>query len=180
MQYTRYNFHNHTFCIFKQVDWSVLHDLKPNYKSPSGSRYYFTEQGVYRVSNHWGRAANCRWRLAVNKEYKNQKEVCGFALWTEFYPNNETEKLFYISVDWMANQAQFFHKGDLNYAGQLLRTANETAKRIQKINEVLQEDKWKKYLDVYDEELAKQNCIELLIQTNETLFQIIQKINGKT
>lgn len=178
--YNRFNFHKHTFCIFKQVDRSNLIDKTPNYKSASGSTYYFTEEGVFRVSNHWGRAANCRWRLAVNKAYKNQNEVCGFALWTDFYPNNETEKLFYIDIDWMANQAQFFHKNDTNYTGQLVRNANETAKRMQKINEVLQEDKWKKYLDVYDEELAKQKILELLIQTNEPLFQIIQKINGTT
>lgn len=178
--YNKRNFHKHTFCIFKQVDSSCLTAMKPNYKSPSGSEYYFTEDGVFRISNHWGRAANCRWRLEINSNYKNQSLYCGYANWSDFYPNNEVEKIFYIDIDWIANQAIFFHKNDLNYSGQLLRNANETAKRIQKINEVLQEDKWKKYLNTYDEEVAKQKIIELLIQTNETLFQIIQRINGTT
>ena len=73
--YTKHNFHKHTFCLFQQVDNSVLTDLKLSYKSNSGSEYYFTEIGVYRKSNHWGRAANCRWRLITNSEYKNQKEI---------------------------------------------------------------------------------------------------------
>ncbi len=91
MAYNRNNFHKHTFCLFQQVDAFALADVKLGYKSNSGSEYYFTEIGVYRKSNHWGRAANCRWRLLVNSEYKNQTEIIGFARWNDFYSNNETE-----------------------------------------------------------------------------------------
>ena len=45
--YHRNNFHKHTFCLFQQVNFSVLTDLKLGYKSDSGSEYYFTEMGVY-------------------------------------------------------------------------------------------------------------------------------------
>lgn len=180
LMYNRFNFHKHTFCLFKQVDATTIVGEIPHYKSASGSEYFFTEQGVYRKSNHWGRAANCRWRLETQAAYKNQSTVVGYANWIDFYPNNETEKWFYIDVDWVANQAFFFHKNDPNYRGQLLRNANETAKRIQKINEVLQQDHWKKYTQVYDEDVALQRIVAYLITTNETLFQIIQKVNGTT
>ena len=66
--YNKTNFHKHTFCIFHEVDFDVVKELKPNYTSKSGSSYYFVESGVYRFSNHWGRAANCKWRLSRNSE----------------------------------------------------------------------------------------------------------------
>lgn len=178
--YNKHNFHKNTFCIFKQVSFTEIENLRVNYKSSSGSSYYFTEQGVYRVSNHWGRAANCRWRLISNSDYKNQLNVCGYANWNDFLPNNDIEKLFYIDIDWVNNQPLFFHKLDKNYNGQLLRNANETSKRIQKINEVLLGKQWEKYCDVFDLDTAKQMIIDELILTNDTLFQIIQRVNGKT
>ena len=66
--YNKTNFHKHTFCIFKEVDFETIQNLKPNYKSKSGSSYFFTDQGVYRLSNHWGRAANCKWRLEISSK----------------------------------------------------------------------------------------------------------------
>ena len=62
-KYNKNNFHKHTFCEFTEVDATTISNIEWHYKSKSGSGYCFTEQGVYRISNHWGRAANCRWRL---------------------------------------------------------------------------------------------------------------------
>ena len=69
------NFHKHTFCLWTEVSQTDFDLQKPQFISKSGSEYYFTEKGVYRISNHWGRAANCRWRLITDSEYKNQKEI---------------------------------------------------------------------------------------------------------
>ncbi len=91
--YHKYNFHKHTFCVWQEVIPDAIIESKINYKSKSGSQYIFTETGVYRISNHWGRAANCRWRLESLKDYKNQQTKIGFALWTDFYNNDENSKL---------------------------------------------------------------------------------------
>ena len=48
--YNKYNFHNHTFCIWNEVDFDKIKELKINYKSKSGSSYIFTEIGVYRIN----------------------------------------------------------------------------------------------------------------------------------
>lgn len=154
-----------------------LPKASPDYTSASGSSYYFTEEGVFRVATHWGRAANCRWRLLANVPYQNQQEACGYARWIDFQPNNEQDKLFYIAIDWVQQTATYYHKNDSTYAGQLCRTANETAKRIQKINQVLQHEDWKKYCNVYDYDLAKQLLLERLMDSNLTVYQIIQEIN---
>lgn len=172
MDYNRSNFHKHTFCLFQQVDFSVLADVKLGYKSNSGSEYYFTEIGVYRKSNHWGRAANCRWRLLVNSEYKNQTEIVGFACWTDFYPNNETEKLFYIELNEATNEVNFNHKNHPNYNHQVVRNASETAKRIKEIKEVLLSNSWAKYLIFDDFEEIKSKMLSELVNTNESFVNL--------
>ena len=93
--YTKHNFHKHTFCLFQQVDNSVLSDLKLGYKSNSGSEYYFTEVGVYRKSNHWGRAANCKWRLESNNNNPTNRNRVGYAKWTDFYQDNDRENIYF-------------------------------------------------------------------------------------
>lgn len=172
--YNRNNFHKHTFCLFQQVNTSILADLKLGYKSDSGSEYYFTEVGVYRKSNHWGRAANCRWRLIPNSEYKNQTEIIGFANWTDFYPNNETEKLFYIEID--GEEVTFNHKNNPKYTNQIVRNASETAKRIKEIKEVLKSDSWAKYLNLVDFESKKAKILADLVNTNETFVNLKTKL----
>lgn len=170
--FTKFNFHKHTFCLFQQVESSVLLNLKLGYKSASGSAYYFTELGVYRKSNHWGRAANCRWRLITNADYKNQTEIVGFAHWTDFYPNNETEKLFFITIDETKNEVHFNHKNHPDYASQMLRNASDTAKRIKEIKIVLQDTSWSKYLIFDDFEEIKRKMLTELSNTNESFVNL--------
>lgn len=174
--YNKHNFHKHTFCLFQQVDNSVLADLNLNYKSNSGSEYYFTENGVFRKSNHWGRAANCRWRLISNSKYKNQNEIIGFALWSDFYSNNETEKLFYIELNEMTNEVHFNHKNNPNYTNEILRNASETAKRIKEIKDVLQSDSWAKYLNLDDFDAKKSKILSELVNTSESFVNLKSKL----
>lgn len=170
--FTKFNFHKHTFCLFQQVESSVLLNLKLGYKSASGSAYYFTELGVYRKSNHWGRAANCRWRLITNTNYKNQTEIVGFARWTDFYPNNDTEKSFFIEINEIKNEVHFNHKNHPDYANQMLRNASDTAKRIKEIKNVLQTTSWAKHLIFDDFEEIKRKMLTELSNTNESFVNL--------
>lgn len=170
--YTRTNFHKHTFCLFKQVENTAVLDLKIGYKSASGSAYFFTELGVYRKSNHWGRAANCRWRLIPNSSYKNQTEIVGFAKWSDFYPNNETENFFFIIIDIAKNEVHFNHKNHPDFAHQLLRNASDTAKRIKEIKIVLLSTTWAKHLVFDDFEVIKSKMLTELTNTNESFVNL--------
>ena len=170
--YDKFNFHKHTFCLFQQVESVAVADLKLGYKSASGSAYYFTEIGVYRKSNHWGRAANCRWRLITNSNYKNQTESVGFAYWTDFYPNNETENLFFIAMDEAKNEVYFNHKNHPDYANQLLRNATDTTKRIKEIKAVLQSNLWSKHLVFDNFEDFKTKMLTELSNTNESFVNL--------
>ena len=162
------NFYKHTFCLWKEVSLAEFELQKPQFKSKSGSEYYFTDEGVYRTSNHWGRAANCRWRLVTLGNYKSQHTKVGFAKWTDFYPNDETAKLFFIQVDFEQKSVDFYHKDMPLYDGKAtLRNATETAKTIKSIKQVLNEEDWAKYL-VYEDldELRKEICFQLQFTTS--------------
>jgi hypothetical protein len=158
--------------LFQQVEGTTEADLKLGYKSASGSAYFFTELGVYRKSNHWGRVANCRWRLITNADYKNQTETLGFAKWTDFHPNNDTEKLFFTEINEAKNEVHFNHKNHPNYAHQIVRNASDTAKRIKEIKNVLQTTSWAKYLIFDDFEEIKRKMLTELSNTNESFVNL--------
>lgn len=174
-KYNKHNFHKHTYCDFQEIAMDEVGTISIHYKSKSGSSYSFSDVGVYRISNHWGRAANCRWRLISNEKIKSQIEKCGFAKWSDFYPNNETEKLFYIEVNWETFEINFQHKDNPQFKGNaILRTANQTAKRIQTIKEVLQTESWAKYLDYDDILTLRKTTVDQLINTDDTFIKIKQ------
>lgn len=175
--YNRNNFHKHTFCVFKEVDSASLNALSPNYKSDSGSSYYFTEAGVYRVSNHWGRAANCRWRLESDTVKTNQTMRVGYANWTDFYPNNEKENLFYLQVNFETKEVHFQHKDHPEYDGKaIVRNASATAKVIRQVKELLTSDIWAKYLEVDNIEETRRGIINQLVFSTATLIEIKRKL----
>lgn len=172
-KYNKTNFHKHTFCEFIEVDTNAIPNNEWHYKSKSGSGYCFTEEGVYRISNHWGRAANCRWRLISEIKNPNQKERIGYAKWIDFYPNNETENFFYVEVNFETKEATFQHKNNPNYDGKaVLRNASETAKVIRQIKEILESDTWAKYLDYENLEVLRNEIITKLIQTSTSFAEI--------
>lgn len=181
--YNRTNFHKHTFCIFKEVPLTETEGLKLGHTSKSGSSYYFTEEGLYRVSNHWGRAANCRWRLMPLENGTYSRTKAGFAKWTDFYPNNEQDNLFYVEIDWMTNEVSFQHKFNPIYDGKaMLRNATETAKVIKQLQGVLTTENWAKYLtfDTIDE--LRKEVADALVNSNQSFLEIKRKRarHGKT
>jgi len=177
--YNKSNFFKHTYCIFKEVSPTQLPNQKPDYISKSKSSYYFTEEGVFRKSNHWGRAANCRWKL-ISDTYKSQNNIIAYARWVDFLPNNDHENLYFIRID-NNNNVSYYHKNEKIYIqSDLLRTSSETAKRIKIINEVLESDSWFKYINSTDYEKLRNETIEHLLFTTKTFIQIKNDLNGKT
>ncbi len=177
--YNKNNFHNHTFCIFKEVSIQTITNLKLHYKSKSGSSYYFVEEGVYRLSNHWGRAANCRWRLVTTttqqKVNNDSQAKLGFAKWTDFHRDNEVEKLYFIAANYVEQTVQFFHKENENYTPTaILRTATETAKHIKQIRILFHETSWANYLKESNIAILRKEIIQKLIES-EISFQEIRR-----
>ena len=190
-KYNKSNFHKHTFCEFEEVLTNDGTTFEWHFKSKSGSNYHFTNEGVYRSANHWGRAANCRWRLisssssssSSNSSFKvnNSQNRIGYAKWTDFYPNNETEPLFYIKVNFERMEVIFQHKDNPDYSPNfVLRNASETAKVIRQIKEILTSNNWAKYLPLEDIEKARKFVINQMITTNLPLNEIKIRISNES
>ncbi len=171
--FVKFNFHSHTFCIWKEVPWSSIQDLKINYTSKSGSQYIFTSEGLYRISNHWGRVANCHWRLIPILDFKNQNQTVAYAKWEDFYSNNDDSKLFYIKMDWEHQEVNFYHKDTIGDGPELvLRNAKDTAKTIRVIKEVLAETAWAKYLVYDDINVLRKVVVNELINTGKSFLEV--------
>lgn len=161
-----------TFCIFNEVDSKIIISRKPDYTSASKSQYYFSADGVFRYSDHWGRTANSKWRL-IPMDEKYRKFKTGFALWTDFHKDNDVEILYFIEVDFELNAVFFNHKNNLQTSNNaILRTTSETTKIIRQIRNLLQNDAWTKYF--HQKDIKKQIVMDL-IHSNETLVNIKQK-----
>jgi hypothetical protein len=175
--YNKNNFHKHTFCIFKEANSSEIEGLKTNFISKSGSSYIFTAEGVFRKSDHWGRAANCKWRLESNLSETSRTKI-GFAKWTEFHPIDETEKWYYIAVDFDAKEVHYNHKNGSNQMDLCLRNATETTKRVREIRQLYKNEKklhhWKTTLE-FDQLLRL--VVEFLVTTDLSLLEIRQEIS---
>ena len=166
--YNKTNFFKHTFCEFSQIDdFDFPEDT--NYKSKSDSMYFYSDDGVYRKSNHWGRVANCRWKLVSNENYKNQNIVIGFAKWEDFYPINSSEKIFFIEVDFEKKSSKLQSKkgNSANY----VYTFSEAQFRIKQINYLFKDDKWVRYFDKNIEDLYFE-IISEFINSDKTLQQV--------
>ncbi len=151
---------------------------KAHYKSKKGSLYFYTDKGVYRKSNHWGRVANCRWKLIANNNnnnnnnnYKNQQTVIAFAKWTGFYPLNNIEKIFYISVDFISNHIEIHHIKNQNENDFFLFSLTDVLKRKKQIKHLLTTTQWSKYFEKEISTLRKK-IINKLITTDKSLQEI--------
>jgi len=153
------------------VSENIFKDNTAHYKSSSDSMYHYTPEGVYRYSDHWGRVANCRWKLLANDNYKTQISHLGFAKWTDFYSINDTEKLFYLQVDFELKKVSFKHKGTANTADMFLFTSQEAQKRQKQIRVLLKEERWATYYEQHIDDL-REDIISELISTNKTLKEL--------
>ena len=171
--YTKLNFHLYTFCIWKEVLFNEISGLKINYKSESGSEYIFTAEGLYRISNHWGRVANCHWRLVPLSEFKSQHNIVAFAKWTDFYSNDDNSKLFFIKVDTEISEVNFYHKQSSESQEILiLRNAKETAKTIRTIKQVITQTDWAKHLKYEDLEVLRKKVVTELVNSEKSFLEV--------
>jgi hypothetical protein len=126
------------------------------------------------LSNHWSRVANCRWRLINennNQKKENERVKLGFAKWTDFYSDNDYEKLYFIEII-NTTELNYFHKNNENYSNQVLRTSVETTKVNKQIRTLLEETAWAKYLNNDDIETLRQEIIGKMTTTDKSFQEI--------
>lgn len=171
------NSFKNTFCVFKEVTLNEIETLEVQFQSKSGSAYYYTPLGMYRLSNHWGRLANSKWRLFPLNPETNSKTKLGFALWENFYPDNSSEELYYLEVNYTTNTVNYQHKNNPDFDHKaVLRTSFETTKKIKQIRNLFNLTSWANHFEYDDIDDLRKRIIESLIYTNQSLDEIKRKI----
>jgi hypothetical protein len=167
------NSFKNTFCVFHEQLPQKIEGLRLQYQSKAGSSYYYTNLGMYRLSNHWGRLANSKWRLEPMEPETESKIKLGFAKWSEFYPDNAIDELYYIETNYSNNTVNYQHKNNPQYNNKsLLRTSFDTTKRIKQIRNLLNLTSWAKYFEYDDLNVLRKKIIDELMYTNKTLDEI--------
>ncbi|RYJ52068.1 hypothetical protein DR871_007445 [Flavobacterium petrolei] len=167
------NSFKNTFCVFDEVAIESINGLKIQYDSKSGSKYYYTKTGMYRLSNHWGRLANSKWRLEPLEPETISKIKLGYASWENFYPDNAVEELYYLEANYQNRTVNYQHKNNPNYDKRaILRTSFETTKRIKQIRNLFSLTSWAKYFEYEDIDDLRKKIIHELIFTTKTLEEI--------
>lgn len=175
--YHNFNFFKHTYCEFEMVNDNFFSKKEVHYKSKSGSLYFFTEEGVYRYSNHWGRVANCRWKINGVEDYKNQSYYVGYANWLSFYPLNNFEKAFYLKADPKNVKLKIHRIKESAKTEHFLMTLELAQKRLKQINILFKDYKWAFY---YNEniEIVRDKLITKLINSDKPLQELKQSLRN--
>lgn len=176
MKFHKFNFFRYTYCNFESKSLSFFEKNTAHYKSKSGSSYFYTKKGVYRYSNHWGRVANCRWKIKGIETYKNQEYYLGFANWNDFYPLNNIDKVFYLTINYTTKQANIQRLSkEVTINNYFLMTAEFAHLRSKQIQKLFKEHKWAAYFEQDIEELRKQ-LIDNLTTSTKTLQQLKREL----
>lgn len=175
--YSKLNFHKHTYCEYKIIDKDFFIDKPTHYKSKSGSQYYFTELGVYRYSNHWGRVGNCSWKINNVKDYKNQNYYIGYAGWKDFFPLNSSEKLFYLKVDFSTGKAKICIKKEHEISSRFLMNIDLATKRLKEIKILFKDYKWATYYSS-NIELVRRQLVYKLLESDTSILELKQHLKN--
>ena len=171
MKYHKFNFYRNTYCEFEMQDIDFFEEMKAHFQSKSGSYYYYTENGVFRYSNHWGRVANCRWKIQGIDNYKNQQYYVGYANWSSFYPLNSIDKVFYLEVDYTKAKASIKRVEEGLENNHFLMNSELVHQRLKQVQTLFKEYKWARYYEE-DIDVLRKKIINKLVTTNKTLQQI--------
>src|SRR5690606_27466462 len=75
------------------------------------SRYWYTDEGVYRESDHWGKCRNCYWTLDGDDE--EEERVVGFCRWEDFDGGIEIDSAgFYRTRGGMKARVDYIREDD--------------------------------------------------------------------
>jgi hypothetical protein len=172
-KYHNFNFFKHTYCEFEIINKDFFNQKSVHYKSKSGSLYFYTDKGVYRYSNHWGRVANCRWKINGIVAYKNQNYYTGYANWLDFHSLKSAEKYFYLEVNFEEESVKIYSIKEQNNPIVFLMSLEFALKRLKEIKTLFKEYKWALYFNK-NIDILRKKLISLLINSDKSLQEIKQ------
>ena len=89
------NFHDETKAIFHLRPLTEKPHRKADFTSASGSRYWKTREGVYRLSNHWGEGIrSCDWWLFDGSGVERNEYALGFCRFSDMRRDIHEEAVY--------------------------------------------------------------------------------------
>ncbi len=173
--YNKYNFHKYTFCVFKEVPAEEISFDNAHFVSKTNSSYYFTENGVYRKSNHWGRVANCRWKLITLAETSKNRVKIGFATWKDFHSEKTNESSYILVYNHQNKTVDYTHYLETD-SSSMRRNSSETMKRIKEIRNVIANKEWMNYYEIENPDEILNIIINKMIDTDLHFRTIIKNM----
>ena len=127
---------------------------------------------MFRLSNHWGRLANSKWRLIPLDNTSISKFKLGFAKFDSFFHDNDVDAIYYLEYNSVDKSINYNHKKNPDFdCKAILRTTLETRKRIKQARNILNLSSWAKYY-LTDMDNLRLQVLNELIYTNKTLDEI--------
>lgn len=110
------NFHDATRAVFQQTLLENIPQRPADFISASGSRYWKTTRGVYRLSDHWGLGIrSCDWYLRTFSGEKGDGLAVGFCAWENFHRDDKGDVHYYMVApdgsERPAHPADYVRKG---------------------------------------------------------------------
>jgi hypothetical protein len=97
----------------------------------------------------------------------------GYANWSDFYSDNDVDKIYFLEADYESKSVNFYHKQSSNYSSdKVLRSSSETTKLIKQIRTLFEETAWAKYLNEDNIDILRKEIIEELIHSNQSFQEI--------
>ena len=89
------NFHDETKAIFHLRPLTEKPHRKADFTSASGSRYWKTREGVYRLSDHWGDGIkSCAWWLFDGSGVERNEYALGFCRFSDMRRDIHEEAVY--------------------------------------------------------------------------------------
>ncbi len=107
------NFFRFTYANFQQLDREEYPTRSPDFISNSGSKYWYTKEGVIRYSTHWNRhVATCKWFLNNCNAYGGKYGYCKFKDFQEIKGSFDFEQYFEVGKKYEVLKASYDRKGN--------------------------------------------------------------------
>ncbi|MGI5173132.1 hypothetical protein H0R92_05975 [Treponema sp. OMZ 840] len=143
-QINRNNFYTSSYADWHEV--TNAPDRKPDFKSRSGSEYWYSDEGVYRRSDHWGNVASCKWPLD-GQQIQGTVKV-GFSTWGDFY---DMTRPFKSAQDGVYNRYTVIAKGyNFDFEAQRRSDIEFAKKMIAEEQDEYMRQRWQEDLALYE------------------------------
>ena len=148
------NYFKNTYAQWKSASEKDLPKETPDYESDSGSEYWYTDKGVYRRSNHWGKVASCYWYLNDEVKQTGTTKEIGYTDFSDIqkmeYADDREREIARIRRINYTKYIEDPEAATQTYLDLLKKSAAERLENAEKNNNAFGAEQAKQDIELYD------------------------------